>query len=82
MSRTTPFPLPKLGIDNVTHETRMKAGTVRRADNVDIAPDGAFKRRAGFRLLEAGDFHSLWRNPVTGIVFVCRGNQVLSLIHL
>lgn len=76
MSRTTPFPLPKLGIDNVTHETRMKAGTVRRADNVDIAPDGAFRRRSGFRLLEPGDYHSLWRNPVTGIVFVCRGNEV------
>ena len=76
MSRTVPFPLPRMGIDNVSHETQLKAGWVRNAVNVDISASGAFRRRRGYRLLAAGDFHSLWRNPVTGMVMACRGDEV------
>lgn len=52
---TTPIPLPRLGIDLLTDETKLAAGAVRSAVNVDIDERGQFARRAGSTLALTGD---------------------------
>lgn len=52
--------MPALGIDLLTEETSMQAGTVRKAVNVDINKLGGFRRRAGYSTAIPGTgFHSI-----------------------
>jgi len=54
------LPLPALGVDLLSDETSLPEGTVRRAENVDIARDGGFRRRSGYEVKVGGaGFHSL-----------------------
>ena len=52
---SAPIPLPRLGIDLLSDETQMPAGTVRAAINVDIDKRGQFARRQGAALATAGN---------------------------
>lgn len=79
MSQPTKLPLPTLGANNLAHETKMPDGSVRAAVNVDLTADGSFRRRPGYRLVKPGEYHSLWRNPVSGQVFVAEG-AVLNVL--
>lgn len=64
----TPPPLPlsfDRGVDNRAHETRLDAGFVRHADNVDIDKDGIGRTRDGYDLLTAlTGCHSLWSHEL------------------
>lgn len=72
------IPLPNRGIDLLTGDVGLPAGTVRKADNVDIRADGSFRRRAGYDIAVAGaDFHSLHKAPRG--VLVGRGDKVYAL---
>lgn len=51
---STSIPLPRLGIDLLSDETQMPAGTVRAAVNVDIDKRGQFARRRGSALTTPG----------------------------
>jgi len=54
------LPLPALGIDQISQETALPEGTVRRAENVDIARDGTFRARRGYTVALSGSgFHSV-----------------------
>lgn len=48
------IPLPVLGVDMLSDQTALRAGTVRSATNTDLANNGAFSRRAGFSTVAAG----------------------------
>ena len=50
---TTLLPRPTLGVDLLTDETNLQAGTVRRAENVDLSRTGEYARRAGYRVIDA-----------------------------
>ena len=52
---STTIPLPRLGVDLLSDETQMPAGTVRAAVNVDIDKRGQFGRRGGSALAAPGD---------------------------
>lgn len=55
------LPLPVGGVDLLADETSLPAGTVRRAENVDIRRDGRFRRRDGYEIKLGGSgFHSLY----------------------
>ena len=49
-----PLPMPRLGMDLLSEETRLPAGCVRRAVNVDIDRDGQAAARGGFVTRRAG----------------------------
>jgi len=80
MSKTTPFPLPVVGIDSLSNETALAKNTVREAINVDIGRAGRFKRRDGFspRLNGVG-YHSLYRANQKGWTLVAQDTQLYRL---
>lgn len=56
-----------VGLNNRKPLARMDASTdagagawLRSAINIDLSSDGYLRRRQGFQLVQAGDFHSLW----------------------
>lgn len=52
------------GVDTRSRETRLPAGAVRDARNVDISREGNVLRRRGWRqLIAATNAHSLWADP-------------------
>lgn len=76
---STPIPLPRLGIDLLSDETQMPAGTVRAAINVDIDKRGQFKRRdghapSGLTGEFAGDLHR-WQ----GRLIAYRNGELVSI---
>lgn len=75
---STPIPLPRLGIDLLSDETQMPAGTVRAAVNVDIDKRGQFSRRQGSALAAAGDgYGDLF--PWCGALLARKGSLLLSI---
>ena len=74
----TPIPLPVLGIDMLSDETQMPAGTVRAAVNVDIDRAGQPRRRQGRSLAISGaDIGSL--RKWGGALIAVSGTQVVSI---
>lgn len=68
------FQLPALGVDTRSQETALPAGAVRRAENVDLARDGSFLRRAGYAVVAGGDgFHTLVPLPARRQFVLGRG---------
>lgn len=75
---STSIPLPRLGIDLLSDETQMPAGTVRSAVNVDIDKRGQFARRQGSVLTTPGDgYDNLY--PWGGKLLARRGALLLSI---
>lgn len=54
------------GIANRLQEHETPLDALRAAQNVDIMPSGKLKRRAGYTLVEAGDWHSIWSDEAIG----------------
>ena len=75
---STSIPLPRLGIDLLSDETQMPAGTVRAAVNVDIDKRGQFGRRQGSALAAAGDGYGD-RFSWGGRLLARRGALLLSI---
>ena len=73
----TPIPLPRLGIDLLSDETQMPAGTVRAAVNVDIDKRGQFARRQGSALTAPGGYDDLY--PWGKTLLARRGGLLLSI---
>lgn len=48
------------GMNNVDSDTELSTREFRVAQNVDLTNRGIFRRRGGYSLVTAGDFHSLW----------------------
>lgn len=68
-------PLPTLGVDLLSDETGLRAGTVRRAENVDLRKDGGFARRSGYAILATdGEYHSIRVLKARRQVIIGRGN--------
>lgn len=75
---STSIPLPRLGIDLLSDETQMPAGTVRAAVNVDIDKRGQFARRQGSALATAGDgFGNLY--AWGGVLLARKGAALVSI---
>lgn len=75
---STSIPLPRLGVDLLSDETQMPAGTVRAAINVDIDKRGQFGRRRGSALATAGDgYGDLF--PWGAALLARRGALLLSI---
>ena len=73
-----PLPMPRLGMDLLSEETRLPAGCVRRAVNVDIDRDGQAAARGGFVTRRAGArFVAI--GCFAGRCWVQRGREVLWL---
>lgn len=71
------IPLPRLGIDLLSDETQMPAGTVRAAVNVDIDKRGQFARRQGSALTAPGGYDDLY--PWGKTLLARRGGLLLSI---
>lgn len=75
---TIKLPMPTLGMDLLTEETSMKAGTVRKAVNVDINSAGGVRRRGGYAVAVPGTgFHSIFSSALG--VFVGNGPNLFQL---
>lgn len=80
MSRSTPFPLPTLGVDVFSGQTDLPKGTVRAAENVDLDNSGVVSRRSGRVLRVAGTgFHSIYRAAQKGWLLVAQGNTLYRM---
>ena len=76
----SPIPLPSLGVDMLSDETSLKAGTVRSAYNVDINRSGVFQRRAGQTLVESNsDLHTVASVQSRGWMLVGKGRAVFRV---
>lgn len=75
---STPIPLPRLGVDFVSDETQMPAGTVRAAVNVDIDRVGQYRRRGGWYSASAAPGWSSL-HAWGGALVAQRGAQVLRI---
>lgn len=65
------------GVDNRSHATRLDDGYVRRADNVDIDPEGVGHSRDGYSLWQAlAGAHSLWTHPLLSFALFGDGNAL------
>lgn len=71
------IPLPRLGIDLKSEETRLPAGAVRHASNVDIDRDGQIRRRKGYALRRAGEWLSL--HSWEGFLIAQRGAEIVRI---
>ena len=71
-------PLPRLGIDLLSDETQMPAGTVRAAVNVDIDKRGQFARRQGSALAAPGHGYG-YLFPWGRSLLARRGTLLLSI---
>ena len=71
------LPLPTLGLDQLSDETRLAAGAVRSAVNVDIDRDGQIKRRDGHIVVGSGVFTGVV--SFGGYVYVGQGSSLYLL---
>lgn len=74
------------GVDNksapeslIEFERRSAVAFAVDSDAVDISRKGKLRRRKGYSLLTAGNFHSCWTSP-SGVTFVVQ-DQTLSLVN-
>lgn len=75
---TVPLPMPRLGMDLLSEDSRLPAGCVRRAVNVDIDRDGQVAARGGFVTRFAGGrFVAI--GCFAGRCWVQRGRDVMWL---
>lgn len=77
MSKTESFPLPVIGIDEMSIQTELPKGAVRTAMNIDISRSGAYARRDGF-IRQAADvgLHSLYYAAQKGWTVVAKSAQL------
>lgn len=67
------------GLDNRSSETKLGEGAARVATNVDIHRDGVVRRRDGYTLLDAGDYHSLWAHPGMDFMLAVKDNALVTV---
>ncbi len=68
------------GIDNRAEETKVSAGSVREAVNIDISDTGAFARRRGYtKRLSGANTHSLWGNEHISFGLYVDGDSLFCL---
>ncbi|ABM32296.1 hypothetical protein [Paracidovorax citrulli] len=72
------IPLPVLGMDLLSDEVEMPAGTVREAINVDIDRSGQFRRRDGYTPVAVGTGFT-HAHAFGGKLLVVRGDALLQV---
>ncbi len=89
MAKVDPIEIPLGGgLDNRSYETKLPAGSLREAENVDIGHDGRVRRRDGYTLSTSGVCHSLWSHEALNYALLvkdgklCRMEQDATLTEL
>ena len=79
VNKTLPFPLPVLGVDELSHETSLPRGAVRSMTNIDVGRTGKMRLRPGFVRSISAPAHSIRYMPQRGITLVGKGNALYQL---